>query len=316
MAFVEATCKNCGGTIRFDDAQETGVCEFCGTKFITQEMYITNNIHNDFANATVIYKDESSIEQKLNNAEVFLVKLKQYDEAKEIYKYVIKNKSGDYRGWWGMVRVLSKEFTDTSVTKEEFDEISGYAESAFKVADKAQKKQIMPDWENYRAETEKQLSQTLAQQEEDQRIQSERIKKQKTARAVRKTLGIGLSLASNGGLLAWFFLNNIAQNADETWETLIGFLITLLVNSILTTIFGFIGSTKSCSWMPAAVTAVIIALTLKEALNVGDVDIIAWIIGSALFIVAGLVVILICAVIPLAALHGIGSDTDDEYEQD
>lgn len=57
MAFVAAKCTQCGGNIEVDDTKEAGICQYCGTAFVTEKAvnnyntYITNN--NNFAGANI-----------------------------------------------------------------------------------------------------------------------------------------------------------------------------------------------------------------------------------------------------------------------
>ncbi len=57
MLLVAAKCTQCGANIKVDDTKEAGICEFCGTAFITEKAinnyntYITNN--NNFSGATI-----------------------------------------------------------------------------------------------------------------------------------------------------------------------------------------------------------------------------------------------------------------------
>ncbi len=54
---IAAKCTQCGANIQVDDTKEAGICESCGTAFITQKVinnyntYVTNN--NNFAGATI-----------------------------------------------------------------------------------------------------------------------------------------------------------------------------------------------------------------------------------------------------------------------
>ena len=58
MAFIAARCSQCGAEIKVDDTQEKGVCEYCGTEFMTEKVvnsyntYVTNNY--DGANINVL----------------------------------------------------------------------------------------------------------------------------------------------------------------------------------------------------------------------------------------------------------------------
>lgn len=57
MALVPAICTQCGANIEIDDTKEAGICQHCGTAFITEKAinnyntYVTNN--NNFAGANI-----------------------------------------------------------------------------------------------------------------------------------------------------------------------------------------------------------------------------------------------------------------------
>lgn len=53
MALVAAICPNCGGKINVDDTKENGVCESCGTPFVTEKVIHQNVTNNNFSGATV-----------------------------------------------------------------------------------------------------------------------------------------------------------------------------------------------------------------------------------------------------------------------
>ena len=54
MAMIPAKCTNCGANIQVDESKEAGICEACGTAFITEKVinnYNTiNNYHADVVN--------------------------------------------------------------------------------------------------------------------------------------------------------------------------------------------------------------------------------------------------------------------------
>ena len=202
MAFVEVICKNCGGKIILDDKLKSGVCEYCKTTFVREEQNITNHFHN---NTTVVYNTDSTIEEKLKSADVHLNKLNNYENAKEIYEYVIKNKADDYRGWWGMALVLSRKLTYIECDADRFAEIKGYAENAMKVADGEHKKEISALWNDYSRKFEEHKEKERIERQEKENIRLALEKKQKKSRAIRKSIGIALSLICNIGLLIWYF---------------------------------------------------------------------------------------------------------------
>ena len=38
MGLIAAKCTQCGANIKVDDTKEAGICEFCGTEFITEKV--------------------------------------------------------------------------------------------------------------------------------------------------------------------------------------------------------------------------------------------------------------------------------------
>ena len=64
MALIPAKCTQCGANITVDNTKEAGICESCGTPFITEKVInnytITNNIHADVINI-VAQKEEFEI---------------------------------------------------------------------------------------------------------------------------------------------------------------------------------------------------------------------------------------------------------------
>lgn len=61
MPLIPAKCTQCGANIRVDDSKEAGICEYCGTAFITEKAinnyntYVTNNYAG--ANINIIHQD-------------------------------------------------------------------------------------------------------------------------------------------------------------------------------------------------------------------------------------------------------------------
>ena len=49
MPLVPAKCTQCGANIEIDDTKEAGICQYCGTAFITEKAINTynNNITNN-----------------------------------------------------------------------------------------------------------------------------------------------------------------------------------------------------------------------------------------------------------------------------
>ena len=53
MALVPAICSQCGGKILVDDSHEAGICELCGTAFITEKAIKTYQTTVNIDNATI-----------------------------------------------------------------------------------------------------------------------------------------------------------------------------------------------------------------------------------------------------------------------
>ena len=53
MALIPAKCTQCGANIQVDDTKEAGICESCGTAFITEK--VINNYHTNITNNNVFY---------------------------------------------------------------------------------------------------------------------------------------------------------------------------------------------------------------------------------------------------------------------
>lgn len=70
MGFVAAKCTQCGANIEVDETKEAGICQHCGTAFITEKAinnyntYVTNN----FTGANVIINNGNNIEGLLKLA--------------------------------------------------------------------------------------------------------------------------------------------------------------------------------------------------------------------------------------------------------
>lgn len=66
MAMIPAKCTNCGANIHVDDLKEAGICEACGTAFITEKVInnynTTNNYHADVVNVYNATNEDFEIE--------------------------------------------------------------------------------------------------------------------------------------------------------------------------------------------------------------------------------------------------------------
>lgn len=327
MPITEMKCKNCGGIIEVDDDKSTYICKYCDTPYTKEDLIVNNEFHyhNQFDNATVIVNDERSIEARLKNAEFYLTKRGDLYKAQEIYEYVIEYKGSDYRGWWGMVRVLTENFTVELQEREDYEYIKSFADTAMEQAPKEVKEEIQSLWNIYSEKQLKRISKIEKEIEEEQRrIDIYTAKKHRNA-VIRKTIAIVLSLASNIAVIAGLFIFDIHKLVFDNVEPIIAVLIALAVNMVITTILGFIGSTDACCGLPgiaALVSAVVVIHGLlfdgfTYSLHTdGFFEFLLSVLLIIGFIIVGLVVVGICFAIPfflLSKYEDLG-DTDVDLD--
>lgn len=158
MPLVPAKCTQCGASIKVDDTKESGICSFCGTSYIVEKAinnyneYIKNDYH--IANAEVHIHDEKSTEKKLKNADIFFTKQNDPQKARELFLEVANDDPGDYRGWWGVARVDSKDFKYTNCSDSIFSEIEVYVNSAFNVISNDKKSELSKIWNKFKNKRE------------------------------------------------------------------------------------------------------------------------------------------------------------------
>lgn len=89
MAIIPAKCTQCGANIQVDETQEAGICQYCGTAFITEKAInnynITNNVN--IANATINVTG-GDIENLLLRAQQY-EDCGDYEKAKEYYNRIL-----------------------------------------------------------------------------------------------------------------------------------------------------------------------------------------------------------------------------------
>ena len=64
MALVAAKCTMCGASIKVDDSQERGICEHCGTEYITEKVivnYVTNITNVDSGKWKLVIKASNTL---------------------------------------------------------------------------------------------------------------------------------------------------------------------------------------------------------------------------------------------------------------
>lgn len=128
MAFAELKCKNCGQSISIDAQSGVAVCEFCGS----------------------VYTDEnSSVSTKVENASALLTKLNEPEKAKRLFEQISEECPGDCRGWLGIARVITADFSAKELSIKQFREAQMNIDKAISVSDSETANAIKSKWAEY-----------------------------------------------------------------------------------------------------------------------------------------------------------------------
>lgn len=175
MPLVPAICTQCGARLEVDPNCEAAICKYCNTPFITEKAinnynttYVTNigHLHAD----VVHINDDSSRDSRVKSGETFL-KFDDYTSAEEVFSKLTKECPYDYRGWWGLVRVYSRKFTDFSIGRPELSKMKSMYDKACTVATPQEKSAMNSEYKPYSAQLERRLSERL--NDTRQRMQQE-----------------------------------------------------------------------------------------------------------------------------------------------
>ena len=147
MPLVAAKCTSCGAVLKVNSDLDAAVCDYCRTPFIIEKAINNYTVNNQISisNSDVHIHNGPSIDEKLNNAETFL-DLGNADKAEELYREVIDEAPGDYRGWWGFLLLKTDKLTALRSIDED---IQTLAESAIKVASPDIKPNLKSSWDMY-----------------------------------------------------------------------------------------------------------------------------------------------------------------------
>ena len=79
-------------------------CNSCGTNFQIDEEP-QNHIVNNFFYSHDLDDNQNKIDKRIKSADYYMIKLKNYDRARDIFESITDDAPDDYRGWWGLIRV-------------------------------------------------------------------------------------------------------------------------------------------------------------------------------------------------------------------
>lgn len=292
MGFIEAKCRNCGGDIRLDDELTRGKCEYCGTAFVKSDMIVNNNY--TIQNANLVIDDDKIFEQMLVNAETYLTTLKDYDKAFSTYCAAAENKANDYRGWWGMLRAASHDFTLTIGSRQDYEKMCQYADHAIKLLPHQNKSAFTNQWEEYKQKIEEYISSKDRKFAEWVEKLKNRQAKANRNRMIRRIAANGISIAA-GLFIVLFGLFHYAP--DITTNILIYVGAALATNTLLTILLQFVGRAPEC-FIYQAITTLSVAVYLCYRLTV-DTMYISNLFHLLMFGVLGLFIAAVC-IIPTA----------------
>ena len=149
MPLVKAQCTNCGGALEVDTEKKAAICPYCHEAYVVEDAinnYITHIEHLHADNVTI--NDDRAAASRLEAAEASL-KLKHWDEAANSFEEVCELTPQDYRGWWGMIRALTEEFSEKLITDYEFKRLNEYYEDALTFMNSDEKGETKSIFEPY-----------------------------------------------------------------------------------------------------------------------------------------------------------------------
>ncbi|MDO4413712.1 MAG: hypothetical protein Q4C20_01400 [Erysipelotrichaceae bacterium] len=135
MPLTAAKCPNCGGMLQVDASQRLAVCPFCKQPYVVEEAinnYITNyNIENMHAETVNIIGGKTADDfAKSGDTNM---KLQRYSAAKNDFEKITNDYPYDYRGWWGLIRLETREFSVDGIKWSTLCQLREYYKNVLKV---------------------------------------------------------------------------------------------------------------------------------------------------------------------------------------
>lgn len=115
MALVQAKCSNCGANLMIQDKGEIATCPYCNSSFIIRDA-INNYYYSNYISAENLTVEDTAVENKIRSAEAYL-KMNRFQEALMLFTEISQSAPYDYRGWLGIIRSVTKEFTAVTCSR-------------------------------------------------------------------------------------------------------------------------------------------------------------------------------------------------------
>lgn len=175
---IQIKCQNCGSNINVDNNNHKYVCEHCGAEFILEEtvnnFQTVNQYHTTQNIVKHVYgKDVMDATDFIQNADVF-VSLGEFGKAEDLYNKAININPADWRGWFGIVKVKTLNFS-----KIEDKSHLEFLSKAKKVATKEQQLEIEGLYREFSLKVEKERRRKEELQREEYLRRQELLKQQK-----------------------------------------------------------------------------------------------------------------------------------------
>lgn len=199
MGLVAAKCTQCGANIEVDASKEAGICQYCGTAYVTEKAINNYNIvNNNYINAENINMGTESAEQLFESG-VKAIEAGKYSFANDFFKRIEQNYPSNYRAMWGYVLCITGNLDPYKYVHYGDDflrKVESKYELACILAHDEEYEEISYYFENYRQEylerryeyRQEQQRLQLEQQQENQRRQFEAQRKARNEAFKREVL--------------------------------------------------------------------------------------------------------------------------------
>lgn len=149
MKLVSAMCPNCGAQLELDENMEKGFCMYCGSQILVQDAVQKYKIE---LSGRVSVEGILSAEDLAKNGETFM-KIGNIQQAYEAFSELSTKYPDDFRGWWGLVRAVTEDFSlmpsETNYHTQERQMAAEFFEYARKTAgnDPGDFKEVYEKWD-------------------------------------------------------------------------------------------------------------------------------------------------------------------------
>ncbi|MBE6731264.1 MAG: hypothetical protein E7564_06215 [Ruminococcaceae bacterium] len=122
MPLMPAICTQCKGALTVDPKEKSGVCPYCGTTFLNQDVinnYNITNVQNNVTNignlhADVVNVQDSKSADNLYKKAVTYLNFKDFNAAFTAFDEMTKTYPYDHRGWKGIILAYTRNLDKTA----------------------------------------------------------------------------------------------------------------------------------------------------------------------------------------------------------